>query len=70
VLTLVPLGFFSQIVRLPAALALSLEFVLQLLSQLAAPEEAGEAFQAHIGGFIAGIWFIPLSKQKHVKLTS
>lgn len=70
VLALVPLGFFSQIMRLPALLVLGLWFLLQLISELAAPEGAGVAFRAHIGGFIAGMLLIPLFKQRRVRLMS
>ncbi len=70
VLVLVPLGFFSQIARLPALLVLGLWFVLQLISELAAPEGAGVAFRAHLGGFVAGMCLIPLFKRAGVSLMS
>jgi len=70
VLVLIPLGFFSQITRLPALLVLGLWFVLQLISELGAPEGAGVAFRAHIGGFVAGMALIPLFKHRRVKLFS
>lgn len=54
VLVLVPLGFFTQLVRLPAALVLGLWFVLQLLAEFG-ETQAGVAFRAHIGGFVAGV---------------
>ena len=62
VLVLVPLGFFSQIMRLPALLVLGFWFVLQFLQGgLAAPGgEGGVAYWAHIGGFVAGIVLIVL----------
>jgi membrane associated rhomboid family serine protease len=68
VLVLVPLGFFSQITRLPALLVLGLWFLLQLISELGAPEGAGVAFRAHIGGFVAGMLLIPLFKHRRVRL--
>jgi membrane associated rhomboid family serine protease len=68
VLVLVPLGFFSQIARLPALLVLGLWFVLQLVSELGAPEGAGVAFRAHIGGFVAGMLLIPVFKRRRVRL--
>jgi membrane associated rhomboid family serine protease len=60
VLVLVPLGFFTQIMRLPAMLVLGFWFVLQFLQGgLMAPgEEGGVAYWAHIGGFVAGIVLI------------
>jgi membrane associated rhomboid family serine protease len=60
VLVLVPLGFFTQVMRLPALLVLGFWFVLQFLQGgLMAPgEEGGVAYLAHIGGFVAGIVLI------------
>jgi membrane associated rhomboid family serine protease len=68
VLVLVPLGFFSQITRLPAVLVLGLWFLLQLISEIGAPLGAGVAFRAHIGGFIAGMALIPFFKYRRVRL--
>lgn len=68
VMVLVPLGFFSQMMRLPAVLVLGLWFVLQLISEIGAPEGAGVAFRAHIGGFVAGLLLIPFFKQRQVRL--
>ncbi|MGI8738962.1 MAG: rhomboid family intramembrane serine protease [Gammaproteobacteria bacterium] len=70
VMVLIPLGFFSQVMRLPALLVLGLWFVLQLISELGAPEGAGVAFRAHIGGFVAGMALIPFFKHRRVKLFS
>ena len=68
VLVLVPLGFFTQLVRMPAMLVLGLWFVLQLVSQaLADPKAGGVAFGAHIGGFIAGMVLIPFFKRRDVR---
>lgn len=68
VLVLIPLGFLSQVVRLPAMLVLGLWFLLQLLSEAAAGEGAGVAFRAHIGGFVAGMLLLPLFKKPRVRL--
>ncbi|MDX1608884.1 MAG: rhomboid family intramembrane serine protease [Halofilum sp. (in: g-proteobacteria)] len=69
VLVFVPLGYFSQLVRLPALLVLGLWFVLQLIQQSMAPAgEGGVAFMAHIGGFVAGMVLIPLFKFRRVRL--
>jgi membrane associated rhomboid family serine protease len=69
VLTLVPFGFFSEIVRLPAVLVLGLWFVFQLFSSGAARgAQGGVAFFAHIGGFIAGMVLISLFKYRNVRL--
>lgn len=59
VLVLIPLGFLTQIVRLPALLVLGLWFVLQLLSEFGAGDP-GVAFRAHIGGFLAGMLLLPV----------
>jgi membrane associated rhomboid family serine protease len=60
VLVLVPLGFFTQLMRLPALLVLGFWFVLQLFQGglMAQGEEGGVAYLAHIGGFVAGIVLI------------
>ena len=70
VMVLIPLGFFSQVTRLPALLVLALWFGLQLISELGASEGAGVAFRAHIGGFVAGMALIPFFKYRRVKLFS
>lgn len=61
VLVLIPLGFLSQLIHLPAIAVLGLWFGLQLLQSLMTPAEAaGVAFGAHIGGFIAGMVLLPV----------
>jgi membrane associated rhomboid family serine protease len=56
--TLVFLGFFYQLINVPAIIVLGFWFVLQLLDGLASlgttSTGGGVAFFAHIGGFIAG----------------
>jgi len=68
VLVLIPLGLFSQLVRLPALLVLGLWFGMQLLSELLASSDAGVAFRAHLGGFITGVILIPFFKRTRVRL--
>lgn len=70
VLTVVPLGLYSQMVRLPALLVLGFWFVMQIFSSAAAGggEKGGVAWFAHIGGFIAGMVLIPLFKHRDVPL--
>jgi len=69
VLVLVPLGFFTQLVYLPAMLVLGLWFVLQVVSSaLADPGTGGVAFAAHVGGFVAGMALIPVFKRRDAKL--
>ncbi len=69
VLVLIPLGFFSQIIHVPAAIVLGLWFVMQVLSggMSLGAEGGGVAFFAHIGGFLAGIVLIGFFKHPHVK---
>ena len=65
--TLVFLGFFVRLVRLPALLFLGLWFVLQLFSGVAGlgmEAMGGVAWFAHIGGFIAGIVLINLFRRR------
>ncbi|MBI4403482.1 MAG: rhomboid family intramembrane serine protease [Deltaproteobacteria bacterium] len=54
--TLITLGFFFQVIRIPAIFFLGLWFIMQLLGGLGG--EAQIAFGAHVGGFIAGVLFI------------
>jgi len=58
ILSLVFLGFFYQLLEVPALIVLGYWFVLQLLSGAASlgaqTAESGVAFFAHIGGFVAG----------------
>jgi membrane associated rhomboid family serine protease len=63
VVTLIPLGFFLQVARLPAILVLGAWFVLQLFQgtlSLGMAELGGVAFWAHIGGFVFGMLLGPL----------
>ena len=50
--TVVTLGFFWNIIYLPAIFFLALWFLMQLLGGLGGPSQV--AFGAHIGGFVAG----------------
>lgn len=69
VLVLIPLGFISQLVRLPAGWVLALWFVIQLVSSaMSSGEGGGVAWFAHIGGFVAGMALVPLFKKKKTKL--
>ncbi len=69
VVVLVPIGFISQVVLLPAGIVLALWFGLQLLqSAMTPPGAAGVAFGAHIGGFLAGMALVPFFKRKRVRL--
>jgi len=59
ILSLVFLGFFYQLIEVPAIIVLGLWFVLQLIDGIGslglAGAEGGVAFFAHIGGFVAGV---------------
>ena len=59
VLTLVFLGFFYQLIQVPAVIILAFWFLLQLVSGVASlgGSASGDqvAFFAHIGGFVAGV---------------
>jgi membrane associated rhomboid family serine protease len=69
VLTMIPLGFYAQMVRLPALAVLGLWFVLQIASSaMANNDQGGVAWFAHIGGFVAGMALIPLFKRRDVRL--
>ncbi len=66
VTSLVFLGFFYQLVRIPAAIVLGLWFLLQLVvgfGSLGVTQGGGVAFFAHIGGFVVGAvvaWLVRL----------
>jgi len=69
VLVLIPLGFFSQLIYVPAVLVLGLWFLMQVLSggMSLGTEGGGVAFFAHIGGFVAGMVLIGFFKHPHVQ---
>jgi len=62
VLTLIPLGYFIRLIKLPAVAVLGIWILIQFLSGLASlPGSAGKggvAWFAHIGGFIGGLALI------------
>jgi membrane associated rhomboid family serine protease len=62
ILSLLPLGLFSRIMEVPALVFLPIWFLLQFLQGVAdiGGTEAGVAWWAHIGGFIAGIILVPI----------
>lgn len=69
VLVLIPLGFFTRLMYVPAGIVLGLWFVLQVLSggMSGGSQGGGVAFFAHIGGFLAGMALIGLFKHPHVR---
>ena len=53
----------------PAIIVLGLWFAIQVFSGLMSPvEEAGVAFWAHVGGFVAGMVLVPFFKRRDVPL--
>jgi membrane associated rhomboid family serine protease len=65
--TLVFLGYFMRLVRLPALVVLGLWILLQLSSgllSLGMDATGGIAFFAHIGGFVAGVVLVLLLRRR------
>jgi membrane associated rhomboid family serine protease len=68
VVTLVPLGFFLQMMELPSWLMLGLWFLAQAIGGFVTLGAAGGgvAWWAHVGGFLAGILLIGVLKPRQV----
>ncbi len=72
VLTLIPIGFFTRIVEIPAFIFLGFWFLMQTFSStlmyashLASKQATGGvAFLAHAAGFVAGLLFSPFLGDK------
>ncbi len=67
VLTLVTLGFFIQIVRIPAMIVLGFWIVVQFLNGLitfGAGDRGEVAWFAHIGGFLAGLGLLTVLRTR------
>jgi membrane associated rhomboid family serine protease len=61
VLVALPIFIVLYTARLPAIFVLGVWFVAQLVSSaMLASAEAGVAFRAHIGGFVAGVAFVSI----------
>ena len=62
--TLVILGWFVTVTRVPALIMIGIWFVTQLLSGVASlgvvEQTSGVAFWAHVGGFVAGLLLVVL----------
>mgnify|MGYP001044476733 FL=1 len=68
VLVLIPLGFFSRVMYVPAALVLGLWFLFQLFSgSVSQAAGGGVAWWAHVGGFVAGMLLVGLFKKREVR---
>ena len=68
VLVLIPLGFFTRTIYLPAFLVLGAWFLLQFLSAPMQQEGGGVAYWAHIGGFVAGLALVVPFKRRGAAL--
>jgi membrane associated rhomboid family serine protease len=67
VLTLVVFGFFVRAVEIPAMFVLGFWFVFQFLSALVSSGTGGGvAWNAHVGGFVAGMVLIGFFKRNDV----
>jgi len=67
--TVIFLGIFVTMMHLPAMIVLGLWFLMQLVSAaFSSSGEAGVAFWAHVGGFVAGMALVPLFKKRDVAL--
>jgi membrane associated rhomboid family serine protease len=67
VVTLILLGFYIRTVEVPALIVLGLWFAMQFLSTLVSSGSGGGvAWNAHIAGFVAGLFLIGLFKRKEV----
>lgn len=69
VTVIIPIFIILHRVKIPALVVLGVWFGMQLFSSITASSEGGGvAFGAHIGGFIAGMIFIPFFKYAKVPL--
>ena len=59
VLVLIPLGFFTQLIKIRALYVLGFWFILQFISS-----GGGVAYAAHIGGFVSGMILIIFFNKK------
>jgi rhomboid family protein len=68
VLTLIPLGLFTQLAEIPAMIMLGFWIVVQILNGLLTFtfEGGGVAWFAHVGGFIVGMLLVGLFKRRWV----
>jgi len=65
----IPIVIILYRIKVPALFVLGIWFVMQLVSSFTTSSEGGGvAFGAHIGGFIAGMIFIPLFKYPNLPL--
>jgi len=68
VLVLIPLGFFTRLLYVPAMFVLGFWFLMQVLSgTLSGAQAGGVAWWAHIGGFVAGMAMVGVFKRSEVR---
>jgi len=61
IMTLIPIFLFFQFIEIPAFVFLGYWILIQLFSASLTPKNVGGiAFWAHIGGFVAGLFFIKI----------
>ncbi|MEM6851728.1 MAG: rhomboid family intramembrane serine protease [Pseudomonadota bacterium] len=65
--TLIFLILIVQMVHIPAVIVLGVWFAVQIFSGVMSSAEAGIAFWAHVGGFVAGIVLIPFFKRREAR---
>jgi membrane associated rhomboid family serine protease len=67
VLVLIPLGFFTRLMYIPAMFVLGFWFLLQIFyGGMTAGSGGGVAWWAHIGGFVAGMLLVGVFKKRNV----
>ena len=65
VLTLIPFGFYMQVVKVPALFVLGLWIIVQLINgMVSGGTGGGVAWFAHVGGFLSGMLLIGLFKKR------
>ena len=69
ILTLVPIVFFLRVMEVPAVVFLGIWFVIQFFSSVASVgvEASGIAFWAHVAGFLAGVAWILIFRQRRTE---
>ena len=65
--TLIPLGFYMQVIKVPAVFVLGLWIFVQIINgMVSGGQGGGVAWFAHIGGFLAGVVLVGLFKKRRV----
>ena len=63
--TLIPLGFYMQVIKVPAVFVLGLWIFVQIINgMVSGGQGGGVAWFAHIGGFLAGVVLVGLFKKR------